>query len=774
MEYTSQHSKPSSLLATLLTAVRINQWPFHRLKSWSRIRLNRTAQSKTPKAIAKCSRRGNIGIYLIHLLPIAATCVLFFLNFSNKFFELPGIPNQNARLNAIQFAAKLHEVSITLSLSAIILNHIQYQLLNGRGVPIGTLFAPFQISNLSSLYSPGLWMTGYTNDSRLYPFLHMIIIVISIVLASIVGPASAILMMPSLGYWNQPFNFPYSVTDHTNNTTTRYFVKNSVSNLWPSLLSNTSSYPDDCNSTASPMPVYCPLGGFSMLVDLATPSWYMNADSRWNFTIQSPSSQTAVYNQYIEGRIVNDEEGFIPFTGADDSELLTGTAFVSGTASLFTGNFLVSLFDMLAVMSPPPPLDDDGSKLSLVKPGGEVLAPAVYSTTQWRHSCLTSLKSRSPLQQDSPQNWSSDASSLIDTWSNSTRTATQWFEPPDLGNNTPSIGIAWAAFADATTAIISSCSVYASWQPIDIYINMFEGNFIHSATIDKSISTMEQSDYLLLYSKRPIKVDPGWASSALPPNGTVGEIIRRTSLPYGPATNNVLDINTNGLGVSVSIFLADVISRVGAQSLLLLGEDVSNKTGVFMEYLDLRADSSLYMFSYYQVPSDFRWIEAGKSDYAEFQFTLQIYGYSYSMQGLTRRIAAGILLMHVLIAVIYMVLLRLFGWRCYGLRSLVEIVVLAISSPRSKALDGSLGWRVEGKDIYRSVLQVKEVANRRLGFVFDGDGHGGERVVLGKRYESLGSLEGFDVDRIEKKSDAREEIREVEVRSRNASEASEA
>jgi hypothetical protein len=110
----------------------------------------------------------------------------------------------------------------------MVLNYVQYELLNGRGVPLGSLLAPFQVNNLGSLWSLGVWATGYASGMKRRHFLLIAIIVLSVLLASIVGPASAILMAPSLSYWDTKSRSPTP-----DNIGRRSFGRHLDSTLWP-------------------------------------------------------------------------------------------------------------------------------------------------------------------------------------------------------------------------------------------------------------------------------------------------------------------------------------------------------------------------------------------------------------------------------------------------------------------------------------------------------------------------------------------------------------
>lgn len=60
---------------------------------------------------------GNSGHCYLHLIPILISTFLLVLNFENVFYQPSGARNQNLDFDALQFAAKLHEILITESLS---------------------------------------------------------------------------------------------------------------------------------------------------------------------------------------------------------------------------------------------------------------------------------------------------------------------------------------------------------------------------------------------------------------------------------------------------------------------------------------------------------------------------------------------------------------------------------------------------------------------------------------------------------------------------------
>lgn len=677
------------------------------------------------------SRRATLGFCVIHLFPIIITSILLFLNFSGIYYEPTGVSNQNARLNTLQFAAKLHEVSITLSLSAIVLTYIQFELLQGSGIPLGSLLSAFQVNNLSSLWSPGLWATTFARGLNLRRFLLVAIVILAVTLGAIVGPASAILMVPSLGYWNDQLPVYTQPSWWTNNEKLRYFVCASESSLWPSRINTVDAYPPDCNSTASPMPEYCPLGGFSTLLDLATPLWW-EEEGDWNFTIQSPSDSApgdaTLYSQFIEG----------------SSVISTGGGFysVTGTTSMFANNFL----GVIAAQGNMQNINMN-EKITLTLINGRVLAPTVYAPclslqyqlvngsfypSPWSADNLSpaysSLKEISfPLPQSGyiHQNWTSNLSPLLDIWNSSTVSAAMWVDPPNIGDATPSIGAVFATYYNnSSSAKILTCSVYASWQPVDMYLNTFADNFIHSPTMDEYISNGIGSEYLPLYTQRPIKIDSHWANTEIPGNSTFGELVRKQFALY-TNTNSFDDTmcDETAFGSSLTIFLTNVLSRIGGESQPLVGHTISNQNSTYMDWQEITPN-----------PND-TLVEIDPSNMTEFQVTLLRYGYAYSMEGLTRRMAAGILLAHSLVAIIYMVLIVWFRWTCHGLRTLSEVLVLAITSHPSEKLDNTCSG-ISRLDTYKHILKVREVSDARLGLVLDDENGSLTSPVAGKLYGS--------------------------------------
>lgn len=146
----------------------------------------------------------------IHIPPISISVTLPVLNISTIYYEDPGAKHQNLQFNGLQFAAKLHEILVAASLSAVAINYIQYKLLHvsGGGLSLGGVLAGFQITNLSSVCSPGLWSKSLTKGFRVRRLLFALIVIILMIMVAVVGPSSAILILPAIDGGRFPTKYP--------------------------------------------------------------------------------------------------------------------------------------------------------------------------------------------------------------------------------------------------------------------------------------------------------------------------------------------------------------------------------------------------------------------------------------------------------------------------------------------------------------------------------------------------------------------------------------
>ncbi|KAG4263157.1 hypothetical protein FPRO03_10520 [Fusarium proliferatum] len=150
---------------------------------------------------------------LVHLPAIAGIITLSFYIFKNYYIgkELEGKPNYDVEKKlGIQFAAKLMEMFIVLSLNAIVFSMIRHEFTIGQSVPYGALVAGQQISEISFLWSEEFFSIVKGKFSQTWKKIGFIITVfVCTIMALGASSLSAVAMMPQGGDWRAGGSFVY-------------------------------------------------------------------------------------------------------------------------------------------------------------------------------------------------------------------------------------------------------------------------------------------------------------------------------------------------------------------------------------------------------------------------------------------------------------------------------------------------------------------------------------------------------------------------------------
>ncbi|KAM7210029.1 hypothetical protein V8F06_014586 [Rhypophila decipiens] len=190
---------------------------------------------EVPKTVIKKASIGTLFAHLwVHIIPVAATGALIGINLWNQRNgvvegwyigrELWGPWGSEATLNFLQLAAKLHETVIMASLTAVVVDLVRYFLVyKPLGVPLGLLGAGSRFSDMKYLLSKelhGIWKTKYRTWAKVTVFVSIFFFC---AMANLVGPSSAILLIPRNHTWTVA-DFPF----HLNGTRDDH--------LWPTTL----------------------------------------------------------------------------------------------------------------------------------------------------------------------------------------------------------------------------------------------------------------------------------------------------------------------------------------------------------------------------------------------------------------------------------------------------------------------------------------------------------------------------------------------------------
>lgn len=171
----------------------------------TRYSLGRT--SEIPKPVLE--KGLHFSKFVFHILALATTAAVVGVNIATVYgwdqgsLHIKGIHISDNQVNSLlQFAAKLHEILIVGSLTSIVMYRIRKRLVSKRGLPFGLLSSGYQVSSTEFLFSRGLW-SAFTTDRWL-----ILTVAATIILVNVVGPSSAIVVIPRLDWWHvrAPFN----------------------------------------------------------------------------------------------------------------------------------------------------------------------------------------------------------------------------------------------------------------------------------------------------------------------------------------------------------------------------------------------------------------------------------------------------------------------------------------------------------------------------------------------------------------------------------------
>jgi hypothetical protein len=138
---------------------------------------------------------------LFHLPAILVSTALLVLHLKNIRWHPPH-PTAD-ELAALQFAAKVQETLILVSLADILLHRVHYSLLGNAGIPLGFLSSPFQLGfSLRYLISREFWSATLSPAASRYSHTATAVVVFAFSLLGLAaGPSSAIAMLPRLDWW---------------------------------------------------------------------------------------------------------------------------------------------------------------------------------------------------------------------------------------------------------------------------------------------------------------------------------------------------------------------------------------------------------------------------------------------------------------------------------------------------------------------------------------------------------------------------------------------
>lgn len=168
----------------------------------ARFRQIRPPQPEVRKIVLKKPLEQFLVSSIVHLIPVSVCIYLLYLDFSRYYWYLEP---RTGTTNALQFAAKVQELFILASLSAMALHHARRHLL-GTGLPLGLVSASYRVSDILVLKEKSFWCALYNNRARKLG----LFIAAGALFSVLVGPSTAVALLPTQGFSPWPDAFANS------------------------------------------------------------------------------------------------------------------------------------------------------------------------------------------------------------------------------------------------------------------------------------------------------------------------------------------------------------------------------------------------------------------------------------------------------------------------------------------------------------------------------------------------------------------------------------
>jgi hypothetical protein len=254
---TEHHLEPIEPLRRSVTNVTIAQGVKKNLglTILDTISRKRGPKVEEPKVAIEKGRLVALSGLLVHIVPVGGCIALLYLNFAGYYIgsELAGYNNQDsAKVNALQFVAKFHEVTMMSSLTVIIFTMLRRKLVSDTKVPLGALFSGFEFANIQYLWSRELW-GSFVAMAKACGWLYVFSLILATLITPLIGPASALLMIPRLNDW------PAGGTI--------FYLNATRDEIWPAAVT-AADVPEFCGTLSQPGTFEeraCPAGGWEAI-----------------------------------------------------------------------------------------------------------------------------------------------------------------------------------------------------------------------------------------------------------------------------------------------------------------------------------------------------------------------------------------------------------------------------------------------------------------------------------------------------------------------------
>lgn len=622
------------------------------------------------KKVALCQNRWTATARcLIHIVPSVLSLTIVILNLKGYYIgdELAGPSGYDSqKLGALQFAAKLHELTIHASIAAMVLSYLRYELALGKGLPFGAMLAGNQFTDLSFLWSIELW--GALSSWRVpHTWIRRTVMAAILILATLIaaaaGPVSAIAIIPRLGLWPA--------------CGTRFWLNSSNAALWPAEVNASHFDPAQCTQADTEPDFGCPDGGLQSIKAFSTTLRRRG----WDWV---PARSLTVYGRHgtrsmnITLKLGRNTDrvttAFVPPLAAVDAFTEASTWWPSAARYAFKRGgpryWLARKAYIEASATAPVTRVRCSSLMSTTGgPGQSIYFPLLNPL----EDVLTSTS------YTDDQIWNDAAMEI-----SSGRELSKVFWSPlpntDFKNSTMGAVVVLPFEPNASAITYTTCNVDARWAATRIWTFNFENTFGLPEGLPDVRNPLGRYD--VDWSWPHISADIEWVNYMSRKMSQANETVDAFAAIAADAGITGTPDPTHPWAIEsiLAMMFTDALARVGSNA-TLQGELKGRGKPRLADWEDGPwVDEFMQFGDAYAIdaPANAEWYSS--------RLSVSVVGYAYSSDGATSKLACSILLFHVLLAFIHTIYSLKSGLSSSSWDSVAELVALAMNSTPSDAL----------------------------------------------------------------------------------------
>lgn len=647
--------------------------------------------------------------WLLHGASIAFTVAILVLCWRNVYFADLTHPGINSILNALQFVARLHELIVSASLVVMVLYHLRYELCASEGLPLVYLPAPFQLSMPQMIFKREFWSALTAKDENRRKYWFGAGVLVATILTALIGPSSAILILPQLGWW--PLKHPFS---GTNGFT---YLNGSYDDLWPSYIDQ-SIVPSNCFSESIDLRALqnCPYASVTELSRWAAD--YLSQFAPPNITATSDAN---MLRYLTSSYLYNKTDGYsVSSTSMGHLSRGLGTIWLYGQRhnlsftkpgrpmlTLSSGNDKKPIMRPLVQVQCSMPYDVSTKESIIInfpfdklkKPGEATLGRNITQAIN------TTLFENGGLPKVSFTDLSAEAGR------------------PTLG---ALIGMSFvnpqSLFGSSFNGLVGRglipCTIASHWIPT---IMARDPNVDNVVIVDNPdpMGVVNSKDFMR--KARNIDIDLSYAE-AVNINLSTRTTVLEYELGYLSFSNSETGIHLYDgtwhcwdwlVSTLLSLQLSDALARLDyLVPMFVYCQDCINLTSNASTSWAHNIDDLNNPLSIQKVPVNssvtlLHNVNAHPELYTPIQWRVEHFGYAWSFNRATKFLAATVVILHSLLVIVHLLFVCVRRWRCDSWNDLVELIALAAQSPPTAILRGT-STGIDDASTYADTVLIRE------------------------------------------------------------------